>query len=527
VLLALAVPAFAQTRADILRGEYSRYRANNDLLSYRLDIRVDPAKQFLGGKNTIRFRMLQDDNRIQLDLYAFWTIDRILLGRTTLKYTREINSVFVDFPETLKAGRTYAIDFYYSGTPEPTARFGCITFRKDAAGRDWITTACEDAGASYWWPNKDQWRDEVENMQISVAVPNQLMAVSNGAFAGKADLRDGYTRWDWTVHYPINNYGVALNIGAYDHISDRLGDLALDYYVLPEDLDKAKQQFAQVTPMLQAFEHYFGEYPFKQDGYKLIQVPYAGMEHQSAVAYGNHFVNSYYPSPDWTGVQISPRFDFIIIHESAHEWFGNAVTAADVSDMWIHEGWATYLECLFVEYMYGHADYLAYVNAEKNKVRNIEPIITRRGVHQEPTQDEYFKGALFLHTLRSVIDDDQSWFALIRDMYQRFKYKTILTEDIVQFFNERTGMNLTPVFNEYLRHADVPMLQLKFDEATHSASYRWKANETDFAMPVRVGDPNAWQIVHPTIEWQTLPWTGRPADFEVATDLYYVYVERQ
>src|SRR6478672_2770055 len=189
------------TRADILRGEYGRYRANNDLLSYRLDIRVDPAKQFLGGKNTIRFRMLQDDNRIQLDLYAFWTIDRILLGRTTLKYTREINSVFVDFPETLKAGRTYAIDFYYSGTPEPTARFGCITFRKDAAGRDWITTACEDAGASYWWPNKDQWRDEVENMQISVAVPNQLMAVSNGAFAGKADLRDGYTRWDWTVHW--------------------------------------------------------------------------------------------------------------------------------------------------------------------------------------------------------------------------------------------------------------------------------------------------------------------------------------
>jgi len=320
---------------------------------------------------------------------------------------------------------------------------------------------------------------------------------------------------------------VALNIGAYDHISDRLGDLALDYYVLPEDLDKAKQQFAQVTPMLQAFEHYFGEYPFKQDGYKLIQVPYAGMEHQSAVAYGNHFVNSYYPSRDWTGVQISPRFDFIIIHESAHEWFGNAVTAADVSDMWIHEGWATYLECLFVEYMYGHVDYVAYVNAEKNKVRNIEPIITRRGVHQEPTQDEYFKGALFLHTLRSVIDDDQSWFALIRDMYQRFKYKTILTEDIVQFFNERTGMNLTPVFDEYLRHADVPMLQLKFDEATHTVTYRWKASEADFAMPVRVGNPNAWQIVRPTIEWQTLPWAGRPADFEVATDLYYVYVERQ
>jgi aminopeptidase N len=523
----IASAASGQTRGEILRGEYGRYRANNDLLSYHLDIRVDPVKQFLTGKNTIRFRMLKDDNRIQIDLYAFWTIDRILLGRTPLTYTREMSAVFIDFPQMLTAGRTYAIDFYYSGMPEPTARFGCITFQKDTAGRPWITTACEDAGASYWWPNKDQWRDEVENMQISVAVPNNLVDVSNGALAGKTDLHDGYTRWDWVVTYPINNYSVALNIAAYEHFSDRYGDLPLDYYVLPEDATKAKEQFSQVKPMLQAFEHYFGEYPFKRDGYKLVQVPYAGMEHQSAVAYGNHFVNSYYPSRDWTGVQISPRFDFIIIHESAHEWFGNAITAADVSDMWIHEGWGTYLECLFVEYMYGHADYLAYVNAEKNKVRNIDPIIPPRGIHKEPPQDQYFKGALFLHTLRSIVDDDRKWFALIRDMYQRFKYKTILTEDLVEFFNQQTGMNLTPIFNEYLRHAAVPMLELKFDEPARMVSYRWKASERDFAMPVRVGDPNAWQLVHPTVEWQTMPWAGKPTDFEVATDLYYVYVERQ
>ena len=526
VALFIATAAAGQTRADILRGEYGRYRANNDLLSYHLDIRVDPAKQFLSGRNTIRFRMLKDDDRIQIDLYSFWKIDRILLGRTPLKYTREINAVFINFPQMLKAGRNYAIDFYYSGTPEPAARFGCITFRKDTAGRDWITTACEDDGASYWWPNKDQWRDEVENMQISVTVPNNLMDVSNGMLAAKTDLRDGYTRWDWVVHYPINNYDVALNIGAYEHFVDRYNDLPLDFYVLPEDLDKATQQFSQAKPMLQAFEHYFGEYPFKQDGYKLVQVPYVGMEHQSAVAYGNHFVNSYYPSRDWTGVQISPRFDFIIVHESAHEWFGNAVTAADVSDMWIHEGWATYLECLFVEYMYGHADYLAYINAEKNKVRNVEPIIPMRGVHKEPPQDQYFKGALLLHTLRSVIDDDGKWFALIHDFYQHFKYRTILTEDVVEFFNQQTGTNLTPIFNEYLRHADVPMLQLKFDEQAHTVWYRWKASEKDFAMPVRVGNPSAWQLVRPTAEWQTMTWTGRSTDFEVATELYYVYVER-
>ena len=533
IALSAALPAqtsqdpAAPTRADILRGEYGPYRANNDLLSYHLDIRVEPARQFLSGKNTIRFRMLKDDARIQIDLYAYLKVDKILLGSTPLKYQRELNSLFIDFPQTLKTGRVYAIDFYYSGSPEPTARFGGITFKKDPAGRDWINTACEDVGASYWWPNKDQWRDEVENMEISVSVPNGLVDVSNGAFRGKADLGDGYTRWDWQVHYPINNYDVALNIGAYEHFADSLGDLSLDFYALPDDLEKAQRQFAQAKPMLQVFEHYFGEYPFEKDGYKLIQVPYAGMEHQSAVAYGNHFENGYFVSPDWTGVGISPRFDFIIIHESAHEWFGNSVTAADASDMWIHEGWATYLECLFVEYMYGHGDYLAYINAEKNKVRNVAPIITPRGIHREPAQDMYFKGALFIHTLRSVIDDDRRWWTLLHDFYQRFKYRTILTEDVVQFFNQETGKSLMPIFNEYLRHAAVPTLELKFDESARTVAYRWKAGEKDFAMPVRVGRPGTWQIIQPTTEWATMPLSLAKNDFEVATDLYYVYVARQ
>jgi aminopeptidase N len=533
IALTAALPAqapqepAAPSRADILRGEYGPYRANNDLLSYRLDIRVDPVKQFLSGTNTIRFRMLKDDTRVQIDLYAYLNVDKILLGSTPLKYQRELNSVFIDFPQTLRSGGVYAIDFYYSGSPEPTARFGGITFKKDPAGRDWINTACEDVGASYWWPNKDQWRDEVENMEISVAVPNGLVDVSNGAFRGKTDLGDGYTRWDWQVHYPINNYDVALNIGAYEHFADRLGDLSLDFYALPEDLDKAKRQFAQAKPMLQVFEHYFGEYPFEKDGYKLIQVPYAGMEHQSAVAYGNRFENGYFISPDWTGVGISPRFDFIIIHESAHEWFGNSVTAADVSDMWIHEGWATYLECLFVEYMYGHDDYLKYANALKAKVRNIQPIITARGIHREPTQDMYFKGALFIHTLRSVVDDDRRWRTLLHDFYQRFKYRTILTEDVVQFFNQETGKNLTPIFNEYLRHAAVPTLELKFDGPAKTVAYRWKAGEKDFAMPVRVGTPGAWQIIQPATEWATMPISVPKNEFEVATDLYYVYVDRQ
>src|SRR3954468_13877357 len=453
------------TRADVLRGEYGRYRANNDLLSYHLDVRIDPEKKTIAGKNTIRFRMLKDDTRIQLDLYANLSVDKILLGTTPLEYQREINTVWVDFPRTLQGGREYSIDFFYSGMPQERGRFGGFAFKKDAAGNDWIFTACEGEGAAIWWPNKDQWCDEVESMEISVAIPSDLMDVSNGKFVAKTDLGDGYTRWDWTVHYPINNYSVSVNIGRYVHFEDRLGNLPLDFCVLPGSLDAAKRQFAQARPMIEAYQHYFGEYPFAKDGYKLIEVPYSGMEHQSAVTYGNHFANGYLER-DWTGVGISPKFDFIIIHESGHEWFGNAVSAADASALCIPEGGPPYLECLYVERLFGHDDALKYTNAYKTKVRNREPIVTQRGIHRTPPQDMYFKGALFLNTLRSVVNDDTKWFALIHDLFQHFKYQNIMTEDMVSYFNQKTGMNLTPLFDEYLRHEAIPTLELTFDEST-------------------------------------------------------------
>ncbi|MGB2624052.1 MAG: M1 family metallopeptidase [Candidatus Acidiferrum sp.] len=518
--------AHVPTQADILRGAYGPYRANNDLLYYHLDIRVDPDKKFISGKNTIRFKMLQDGTRIQLDLQQPLQVDKILLGATPLEYEREFGAVFIDFPETLRAGHTYSIDFYYSGNPREQGRFGGFAFHKDPEGHPWIFTACEGIGASVWWPNKDQWRDEVQSMEISVAIPNGLVDVSNGRFLGKTDLGDGYTRWDWLVHYPINNYDVALNIGNYVHFSDRLGDLSLDYYVLPEDLDKAKKQFTQVKGMLEAFQHYFGEYPFKKDGYKLVEVPYSGMEHQSAVAYGNHFTNGYL-GRDWTGVGISMRFDFIIIHESAHEWFGNSITAADPSDMWIHEGWATYLECLYVEYRWGHDDAIKYLNGLKPKVKNLAPIIGERGVNAEPPEDQYFKGALFLNTLRSVINDDPRWFKLIHNFYQHFKYQNIMTEDVVRYFNQQTGMNLTPIFDQYLRHTAIPTLELKFNAADSTVSYRWKVDEPGFAMPVRVGTKGNWQIIRATTDWQTMKTPLSKDQFDVDTDLYYVNVDKQ
>ena len=403
-------------------------------------------------------------------------------------------------------------------------RFDALAFKKDPAGRHWINTANEGVGSSVWWPSKDQWRDEPEGMDIRVSVPNPLVNVSNGRFIGKADLGDGYTKWHYRVHYPINSYNVSLNIGHYAHFGETMGGLTLDYYVLPDNLEKARKQFAQVKPMMEAFQNYFGAYPFEKDGYKLIEVPYSGMEHQSAVTYGNRFANGYLER-DWTGVGISLKFDFIIIHETAHEWFGNAVSAAEQSDMWIHEGWATYLECLYVEHMFGYADMLKYTNAYKSKIGNKEPIVVQRGIARDPNQDQYFKGALFLHTLRSIVNDDAKWFKVIRAFYDRFEYQNIMTEDVVAFFNAQLGRNLTPVFDQYLRRAALPTLELTFADTEQLVWYRWNADERGFAMPIRVGDPSKWLTIQPTSEWKAMPWPAGKDAFKVATELYYVEVK--
>lgn len=524
VAFAASVPFFAQTdprKANLLRGEYGRYRANNDLINYNLSVRIDPVQKTIKGTNTIKFKMLKDDNRIQLDLYDNLNVDKIAMGSKTLKYTRELGTVYVDFPQMLKAGKVYSIDFGYSGTPKTTGRFGGFVFGTDPKGRPWIFTACEGEGASIWWPNKDTWHDEVENMKLSVAIPSDLVDASNGRFIGKKDLGDGYARWDWMINYPINNYNVSVNIGKYEHFSDKYKDLTLDFYAQPEDLDKAKTQFAQAKGMIEAFEHYFGEYPFKKDGYKLIQVPYSGMEHQSAVTYGNLFENGYLKR-DWTGVGISPKFDFIIIHESGHEWFGNAVSAADRADMWIQEGWTTYLECLFVEYSYGHDDYMKYTNAYVKKIQNRTPIIPQRGINATPPQDMYFKGALFIHTLRSIVDDDKKWFAIMKDFFQKFKYQNIMTEDVEAFFSERMGRNMKAVFDQYLRRAAVPKLELQILDFTGRMSYRWKADEPGFDMPVKVGTKNNWTVIYPTTVWKSMDTAVKLEDFQVATDLFYV-----
>lgn len=512
------------TRADTLRGSYGKWRENNDLLYYDLNIKVDVENKFISGWNSIRFKMLTSDNRIQIDLFDNMTIDSIMFSGHPLNHAREFNAVFIDFPEKLNQGQSYAIDFYYSGNPRENGRFGGLAFKEDSLGNPWIFTACQGIGASLWWPNKDQQRDEVDSMRMRISVPSELTDVSNGRFMGKTDLADGYTRFDWVIHYPINNYSVSLNIGKYVHFAEKLGDLTLDYYVLPYHLKQAKRQFAQAKPMLECFESKFGHYPFPKDGFKLIEVPYSGMEHQSAVTYGNQFKNGYL-GRDWTGVGVSTKFDFIIIHESGHEWFGNSVTCNDVSDAWIQEGWCTYTEVVYAECMFGYEDAIKYVNGYQEKVRNDKPIIGPTGVNKWPGGDQYFKGALFMNTLRHVVNDDQRWWQLIRDYADHFQYRNIWTSDVINFFNEQLDRDLRPVFEQYLYYSEIPVLQVKFGEDV--VAYRWKVDVADFDMPVAVRVKGEQRIIEPTTQWQTSSLNGIAAhDWQVAEELFYIAVER-
>ena len=338
-------------------------------------------------------------------------------------------------------------------------------------------------------------------------------------FSGRFQVNE-----DWIIQYPINHYSVSLNVGHYLHFADSVNGMTLDFWVLPEDLEKAKVQFAQVRGMIAAFEQYFGEYPFREDGYKLIQAPYSGMEHQSAVTYGNRFANGYLER-DWTGVGVSMKFDFIIVHESGHEWFGNSVTANDVSDAWIHEGWDTWAEAVYVECLWGYEDAITYINGYQNKVENREPIIGPPGVNHWPTQDQYFKGALIMNTLRHVVADDEVWWPLIKDYAEHFKYQNIWTTDVINFFNTRLEKDFRPFFQQYLYFPELPVLQIRAEG--DEVSYRWDAAVGDFDMPLQIRSNGSVHTIYPTSEWQSEGLDGGSAeDWRPATDLFYIDLER-
>ncbi|MFQ5754292.1 MAG: M1 family metallopeptidase, partial [bacterium] len=482
------------TRADTLRGMLTPLRTCYDVTYYHLDIKVDTLTKSISGSNEIQFKAVTDFDKMQIDLAEKMHIDKILFENgTSLPFKREYGAVYIQISKTLKKDSVHEITVFYHGTPQPARRppwDGGFVWSRDKLGNPWIAVTVQGDGAYLWWPNKEHQSDEPDSMMISVTIPQGLMDISNGRLRAKTDLPEDWTRWDWFVSYPINNYNVTLNIAKYAHFNDFYvsadsDTLTLDYYVMPYNLEKAKAQFKQVNSMLACFEKLFGKYPFYRDGYKLVASPHLGMEHQSAVAYGNKYRNGYLGR---ASSEIGLSFDFIIVHESAHEWWGNSVTSKDIADMWIHEGFGAYTEALYVECLNGYEAYLKYQNGKKYGVRNDRPIIGYYNVNHRGSGDMYNKGSLFLHTLRHVIDNDSLWFDIIRGIPTTFKYQTITTNDIVSYVNNKTGKDYSYLFDQYLKHTQIPQLQItvtkKGEQVT--ARYRWKADVQDFYMPIKV-----------------------------------------
>lgn len=512
------------TRQDSLRGSITKERAWWDVKYYHLDIKVNPADSTITGSNTIKYQVLQEYNSMQIDLQNPMEIYKIIQDGKVLKYKREGNAFFIELIALQKIGSIKELTVFYGGKPKVAVNppwDGGITWKKDSNGNPFIASSCQGLGASVWWPNKDHMYDEVESMLISVNVPKGLMDVSNGRLLSTKQLKDGTTTYNWYVVNPINNYGVNINIGDYISFSEKYkgekGNLDCSYYVLRENLAKAKIQFKDVPRMLKAFENWFGPYPFYEDSYKLVEAPYLGMEHQSSVTYGNGFQNGY-RGRDLSGTGWGLKFDFIIIHESGHEWFANNITYKDIADMWIHESFTNYSESLFVEYYYGKDAGSEYVRGTRKGIKNDKPIIGNYNVNNEGSGDMYPKGGNMLHTLRQIVNDDEKWRTILRGLNSTFYHQTVTTKQIEDYLSNAVGIDLNTFFIQYLRDIRIPTLEYFFKD--NQFGYRWTNCVPGFNMPVKVTLNGKEELLKPETEWKSIPANTENPKLEIDTNFY-------
>ncbi|MBP6183641.1 MAG: M1 family metallopeptidase [Saprospiraceae bacterium] len=501
------------SRSDTLRGMLSSVRNCFDVKFYDLQVRIDPAEKWISGSNRIVFGILEETNIIQVDLFDNLLIQSIKDERgRNLKFERDHGATYIKLKQKKKPGDMGEVYIQYEGQPHVAKNppwEGGVTWQKDKHGKPWIVVSCQGLGASVWWPNKDHQSDEPDSMAINITVPTGLQAISNGRLKSTIADSEGWTTFCWFVQNPINNYNVTFNIGDYSHFNDwyvnENGDsLSLDYYVMPENLSKARAQFMQVLPMLSCFENHFGLYPFYEDGYKLVETPYLGMEHQSAIAYGNHYENGYRGS---ASSQEGLWFDYIIIHETAHEWFGNSVTSLDIADMWIHESFGTYMESVYVECLYGYDAACRYMTGLKQSVQFDKPIVGTYNVNKPGSRDMYPKGALMLHTLRHVVANDEKWWAGMKLLALTYRHQNVDYKDITEFISNYFELNLSAFFTQYLNRTAIPKLQIRWKERNGGGElqYRWITDIHTFTMPVVVGidgrevrldATNAWKAMH-------------------------------
>jgi aminopeptidase N len=517
------------TKQDSLRGSITKERAWWDVKYYHLDIKVNPKDSTITGSNTIKYQVVQEYDRMQIDLQNPLEIYKVIQDGVELKYNREGNVFFIELVALQKPGAVKELTVFYGGKPKVAVNppwDGGITWKKDGNGNPFIASSCQGLGASVWWPNKDHMYDEVESMLISVNVPGNLTNVSNGRLLSVKKLKDGTKTFNWYVSNPINNYGVNINIGDYVSFSEKYkgekGDLDCSYYVLRDNLAKAKEQFKDVPRMLKAFEHWFGPYPFYEDSYKLVEAPYLGMEHQSSVTYGNGFKNGY-RGRDLSGTGWGLKFDFIIIHESGHEWFANNITYKDIADMWIHESFTNYSESLFVEYYYGKEAGFEYVRGIRKNIQNDKPIIGHYDVNNEGSSDMYYKGANMLHTLRQIVNDDEKWRTILRGLNSTFYHQTVSTKQIEDYLSVAIGMDLEPFFNQYLRDTRIPTLEYFFKDST--LGFRWTNCVKGFNMPVKIFLNGEEKWLKPNTDWASDTFTAEKPQLKIDPNFYVAEFE--
>ena len=485
-------PLASHSRQDWLRGSITPEREWWDLLHYDLAVQFAPEQRTLTGSNQITFRVLAAPQRMQIDLQQPLELTAAEFGGQAVEFEREGNVYWLSLPGDLQQGKEYQVNLEYAGKPQESRNppwSGGVSWQTDERGQHFIATSCQGIGASIWWPNKDHGYDEPDRgMDIRLTVPADLVAVANGRLVDKMDHEQDQTRtFHWRVTQPINNYSVNANIGNYVKFGDRFegegGSLEMEYWVLAHQKDQAVKQFVEAPRTIEAFEFWFGKYPFYEDSYKLVTVPYLGMEHQSSVTYGNGFRNGY-RGTDLSGTGVGLKFDFIIVHESGHEWFGNNISMKDAADMWIHESFTNYSECLFVEYHFDRQQAEDYVIGCRKRVRNDQPIIGTYHVNQSGSGDMYYKGGNMLHTIRHVVDDDKKWRAILRGLNQQFWHQTVETAQIERYMIEQSGCNLQPIFDQYLRTAMIP----EFCYERDGSSIRfWFENVVEgFKMPLEL-----------------------------------------
>lgn len=498
------------TREDSLRGRITVEREWWDLKYYDLRVKVNPSEKAIAGSTSVFYEVLKPYQTIQIDLQPPLQIEKITQDGQELSFKKDgANAYMISLKKAQVKGKNESIVVTYSGKPIVAKRppwDGGFQWVKDKAGNDFVATSCQGLGSSAWWPCKDHMYDECDSMLISITVPKNLTDISNGRLRKTTENADGTKTFDWFVKNPINNYGVNVNIGNYVHFDEifegEKGKLTMDYYVLPENLEKAKEQFKQASMMMKAFEHWFGPYPFYEDGYKLVEVPYLGMEHQSSVTYGNKYQNGYL-GRDLSGTGWGLKWDFIIIHESGHEWFANNITYKDVADMWIHESFTNYSESLYTEYYFGQKAASDYVIGTRKGIRNDIPIIGSYDVNKSGSGDMYPKGGNMLHAIRQITNNDEKWRQILRGLNKTFYHQTVTTQQIEAYLSKNVGRDLSKVFDQYLRDVRIPVLEYAVEK--NRISYRWSNCLEGFDMPVKVTvDGGKEEFIYPITSWKSI-----------------------